>query len=365
MIKYLALVFLVIFFCSYSQKVDEGSKDNNDKLTFIFAGDVMGHSYQYKAAYDANTNTFNYDACFQAVKPYIENCDFGLVNLEVPLAGPPYSGYPNFSSPDALLDGLKFAGYNIILTANNHILDFGKPGLERTISTIKNRKMMYAGCYIDEQQRDSIYPLILEKKGLRVALLNCTYLMNTMSVTPPNRVNGLDTIEIKNDIRKAEAKGADMIIMTVHWGTEYQLEANALQMKYSRFFSRQGVDLVIGSHPHVVQNQDIVYGNDSVGTPVYYSVGNSVSNQRKPNTDGGIMVKVEIDTKTEMITSTSVIPVYIYKGTLANVYQYHLMPTEGYIQNLGKFILDEPDHSALMYFDKETKKRLYNIEIFK
>ena len=366
--KYLlVLLACILLFCSFVKKVDESSSRSkqNDRVSLIFAGDIMGHSFQYKAAYDPNTDTFNYDVCFKAVKPYLESSDFAMANLEVPLAGPPYSGYPNFSSPDALLDAMKLAGYNIILTANNHILDFGKPGLERTISTIKNRKLMYAGSYINEQQRDSIYPLILEKKGVRIALLNCTYLMNSMAVTPPNRVNGLDTIEIKNDIRRAQAKGVDLIIVTVHWGTEYQLEASAQQKEYTRFFSRQGVDLVIGSHPHVVQNEDVVFSKDSLGIPVFYSLGNSISNQRKPNTDGGIMVKVEIDAKSTMIVKSSVIPVYIHKGVLNGVYQYHLIPTTEYIQDPSKYLIDAPDQAALLFFDRETRKRLSNIEVFK
>ena len=366
--KYLlVLLACILLFCSFVKKVDESSSRSkqNDRVSLIFAGDIMGHSFQYKAAYDPNTDTFNYDVCFKAVKPYLESSDFAMANLEVPLAGPPYSGYPNFSSPDALLDAMKLAGYNIILTANNHILDFGKPGLERTISTIKNRKLMYAGSYINEQQRDSTYPLILEKKGVRIALLNCTYLMNTMAVTPPNRVNGLDTIEIKNDIRRAQAKGVDLIIVTVHWGIEYQLEASAQQKEYTRFFSRQGVNLVIGSHPHVVQNEDIVFSKDSLGVPVFYSLGNSISNQRKPNTDGGIMVKVEIDAKSAMIVKSSVIPVYIHKGLLNGVYQYHLIPTTEYIQDPSKYLIDAPDQAALLFFDRETRKRLSNIEVFK
>ena len=337
----------------------------NDRLSFIFAGDIMGHSFQYKAAYEPITDTFNYDVCFKAIKPYLENSDYAMANLEVPLAGPPYSGYPNFSSPDALLDALKNAGYNIILTANNHILDFGKPGLERTISTIKNRNLLYSGCYINEQERDSVYPLILEKKGLRVALFNCTYLMNSMSVTPPNRVNGLDTIEIRNDIRRAEAKGVDFKIVVVHWGNEYQLEASGQQQEYARFFTRQGIDLVIGSHPHVVQNKDVFLSKDSLGVPIFYSLGNSISNQRKPNTDGGVMVKVEIDTKSAMIVESSVIPVYIHKGVLNGVYQYHLIPTTEYLQNPSKYVIEEADQAALLYFDRETRKRLSNIEVFK
>jgi poly-gamma-glutamate capsule biosynthesis protein CapA/YwtB (metallophosphatase superfamily) len=361
-------VFFICLFCvlkcTFSCVLSQGlSHKTNANITLIFAGDIMGHSYQYKAAYDPKTNTFNYDVCFRGVKSLIESADYGIVNLEVPLAGPPYSGYPNFSSPDALLDALKVAGYDVILTANNHILDAGKMGLERTIHTIIDRKLLYTGSYIDKVQRDSIYPLILEKNGVRIGLLNCTFSTNNNPIIPPNKVNLLDTTEIKADILNAEAKGADILIMTVHWGKEYERDANNRQKDLVRFFSRNGVDLVIGSHPHVVQNEEHTCGNDSIYYPIYYSVGNSISNQRQAHTDGGIMVKVEIDPESKLVVNSTYIPVYIHKGVLDNVYQYHLIPTTDYLSHPERYELDDYDRRELLYFDSETRKKMNNVDI--
>lgn len=365
--KYLLLFASLFLFCSFLFNDDNVliPVSNSDTLTIIFAGDIMGHSPQFLAAYNPMTKTYNYDVCFQNVKPYIEAADIAIVNLEVPLAGTPYSGYPNFSSPDALLDGLKNAGYDVMLTANNHVLDRGKKGLERTIRTIKKRNLLFAGSYIDKLQRDSTYPILLEQKGIKIALLNCTYGTNWGVTTYPNIVNYLDTIQIKKDIKSAEAKSADVIIMTVHWGTEYELESNEIQRNLARFFARNGVDLVIGGHPHVVQNAEYICINDSLRVPVFYSLGNSISNQRSLNTDGGIMVKVEIGNLSKMILNTSFLPVYVYKGVLNAVNQYHLIPTNDFLDKPEQFNIKKADSTALIYFDTETRKRLSSIDVFK
>ncbi|MFZ4725837.1 MAG: CapA family protein [Paludibacter sp.] len=332
-------------------------------MTLLFAGDIMGHAPQFKAAYNTTLNKFNYDICFQSVKSYIKAVDIAIANLEVPLAGQPYSGYPNFSSPDALLDGLKNAGYDVILTANNHVLDRNKVGLERTINTIKNRNLLFAGSYLNQVQRDSIYPLIIDKKGLRIAILNCTYGSNQNIPPFPNLVNYIDTIQIKNDIKKATYKKADLIIMTVHWGTEYQLYANIEQRKTAQFFANNGIHLIIGSHPHVVQNAEILNGKDSIQVPVFYSLGNSISNQRNPNTDGGIMVKAEIVINSKKQIKTSYLPVYVHKGYLKGIFQYHLIPTPDYLSQPEHFKLNKTDSLSLIYFDNSTKKRLSNIDL--
>ncbi len=374
--KRLVLIFSLLFvFCSFLYNDNRLYADNQlktdhqseistaDTLSLIFAGDIMGHSPQFKAAYNPQTNTFNYNICFENVKHYIDSADYAFCNLEVPIAGKPYKGYPNFSSPDELIDGLKYAGYDVIQTANNHVVDCGKRGLERTIRIIESRNLKHMGSYINKAQRDSIYPLILEKKGVKIAFLNCTYGTNDIPTRFPNIVNYIDTIQIKNDLLKAKRENADLIVMTVHWGVENQLKSNAFQRTYARFFVRNGVNLIIGSHPHVVQNAEIQYGKDSIPVPVYYSVGNSISNQRDVNTNGGIMVKVNIDCKTKKIITTSYIPVYVYRGVLNSVYQYHLIPTTDYIKDPSRFPIGIKDSTALMYFNNETCKRLFNMEI--
>lgn len=364
--KVFILLTALFLFCSFLQKDNDFPEDFNfpedKKLVLVFTGDIMGHSPQFNAAFDSKTGKYNYETCFEQVKPYIESADFAIANLEVPLAGSPYSGYPNFSSPNALLNGLKYAGYDVILTANNHVADRGKIGIERTIKTIENRKLLRAGSYLSKLERDSIYPLILEKDSFRIALLNCTYGTNGNPVSPQNHVNMIDTLEIKQDIKRCEELCSDMVIMTIHWGNEYELSASNTQKELAQFFVRNGIDLIIGAHPHVVQNMEYM-DKDMKKIPIFYSLGNSISNQRKPHTDGGIMVRAEINTRTKKV-ETSYLPVYVHKGVLNSKYQYHLLPTINYIKSPESYRLQPKDSTALMFFDRETRKRLSNSHIW-
>lgn len=361
--KYILLVATLFFFCSFLQNSNLNSFiiPDNETISLVFAGDIMGHSPQYKAAYDYQTNSYNYDICFKFVKSSIENADFAIANLEVPIAGIPYSGYPNFSSPDALLDALKNTGFDVLLIANNHVLDRNKPGLERTIQQIKRRNLLFAGSYVDKNQRDSIYPLILESRGIKIAILNCTYGTNNINVEKPTLVNYIDSVQIINDIQKANELGANFKIMTIHWGTEYELRANETQRKLAQFFVKQGINLIVGSHPHVVQNVEFFYGKDSIPVPVFYSLGNFMSNQRKPNTDGGIILRVDIGKKSGLIVKTSVLPVYVYKGEFNKFFQFYLIPTTDYLSHPENFEISTINRSALLYFDKTTRMRLHNV----
>ena len=365
--KSVLLFASLFFFCSFIQNSNSNLlvTPDNETVSLIFAGDIMGHIPQVEAAYNPENNLFNYDVCFKWVKPYLKKSDFAIANLEVPIAGKPYSGYPAFSSPDALLDALKNAGFDLLLTGNNHVLDRGKSGLERTIRQLSKRNILFAGSYIDEIQRDSLYPVMLQCKGIKIAVLNCTYGTNGNEVQDPTLVNYIDTVEIINDINEANKLGADFKIMTVHWGTEYELQANDTQRNLAQFFVNHGINLIVGSHPHVVQNAELLNGKNNIPVPVFYSVGNFISNQRQPNSDGGIMLKVLINVKSKSVVKTTFFPVWVYRGVLNAEYQYHLIPTEDFIRNLKHFRLNEADSISLRYFDTETRKRLSNSEFLK
>jgi len=358
--KYIFLFILLFTFSSFLQEksnTDIHQQLLDEKLVLVFAGDIMGHSPHYKAAYDPIKNQFDYNPSFQHVKPYIEKADFAFANLEVTLAGKPYSGYPNFSSPDALIDAVKFAGFDAILTANNHVADRGKAGLERTVKTIGNRNLLFAGSYLTKEQRDTVYPIIIQRKGLKIAILNATYGTNLNPVYKPNIVNMLDSTEILADISRAKQHKVDLIIAVLHWGVEYELAANEQQKCFANFLRENGVNMIIGSHPHVVQNAE--YLDNTV--PVVYSLGNFISNQRKVNTNGGILLKVEISKISKHISSISYLPVFVHRGDLNGKYQYHLIPTIDFIKSPSKFKIPAPDSLDLVVFDNNTRMRMKNI----
>jgi poly-gamma-glutamate synthesis protein (capsule biosynthesis protein) len=151
--------------------------------------------------------------------------------------------------------------------------------------------------------------------------------------------------------------------MTIHWGTEYELHANEDQRKLAQFLVNHGINLIIGSHPHVVQNAEIFYSKDSIPVPVFYSLGNFISNQRKVNTNGGVLVKIEIDARSKTFKNSSFLPVYVHRGILNGEYQYHLIPTSDFVQKPSNFKILTSDSTSLTVFDKETRHRLSNINL--
>ncbi len=269
---------------------DVGSQPEKRRISLLFAGDLMQHGPQIKAALQKD-GTYNYDECFDRVKEEIERADVAIGNFEVTLGGKPYTGYPQFRAPDEYLQACIDAGFDILLTANNHCMDSYRQGLERTILTMDSMGVQHLGTYIDQAARDSTYPFLLEKNGFRIALLNFTYDTNGIAIKAPSVVNLIDTVQILADLEKARAMLPHAIIALPHWGIEYQQLPSAQQRELAQWLLDNGVDHIIGGHPHVAQPLEL--SDDSLHL-VAWSLGNVVSNQSKPNTYGGYMVRMEL-----------------------------------------------------------------------
>ena len=270
-----------------------------DTLRLLFAGDIMGHAPQITSAQLVKDKKYDYEPCFQYVKPIVSEADLAIANLELTLPGkPPYTGYPMFRSPDALADALKNTGFDVLVTANNHSNDARGSGVISTIRTLDRLKLSHTGTFASARERDTQYPLILSKNGFRLALLNYTYGTNGVPTDSPTIVNLIDKTRISADLEKAKSLKPHYIIAFMHWGLEYQLTENAEQRDLAAFLARNGADLVIGAHPHVVQpvrqEQTSTPEEPDKSVVVVYSLGNYISNQLKPHTDGGIMFEVEL-----------------------------------------------------------------------
>lgn len=268
------------------------------QLNLLIAGDLMQHGPQIKAALQPD-GSYNYDECFARVKPEIEKCDVAIANFEVTLGGKPYSGYPRFSAPDDYLQAVKDAGFDILLTANNHCLDTRRQGLERTIMMMDSLRIPHLGTYVDREEHDRHYPFLLERNGMRVVLLNFTYDTNGIAIEQPNVVNLMDTTEIALDLLKAKALEPDVIIALPHWGIEYQQLPSKEQQAMADWLLSHGVDHVVGGHPHVVQPVEL--RNDGRNL-VAWSLGNVISNQYMPNTYGGCMVRLQLTKRGDVTT---------------------------------------------------------------
>lgn len=305
-------------------------------VDLLFAGDLMQHQAQIDAARTATG--YNYDSCFTLVKPEIEKADLAVANLEVTLAGKPYKGYPQFSAPDEYLKAVKDAGFDVLVTANNHCLDGGKKGLARTISMLDSLRIPFAGTYRDATERSRRYPLLVEQNGLRIVFLNYTYGTNGLKVSPPQVVNYIDTLQIRKDIQAARRLRPDAIIALMHWGLEYKSQPEASTRQLARWLIREGVDHIIGSHPHVVQPIEVWEDEKERSRRhlVVYSLGNYISNMSKSGTDGGLMVRLQLTKKgeTTRLSNCAYSLVWVSRPVLSGKSQYRLYPAANPPQDL-------------------------------
>ena len=265
-----------------------------DSISIYFAGDIMQHEAQLKAALRADV-TYDYTGCFTQVTPEIEAADIAVCNFETTLGGAPYSGYPQFCSPDELAAAVRDAGFDIFLTANNHCLDRRTRGLVRTLDVLDSLGIPHLGTYRDLAERDSLYPYIIERNSMRIALLNYTYATNGIPVAAPCIVNYIDTTQIKADVIRARQLHADCIIACMHWGTEYRLEPDKSQKTLEEWLYSIGVDHIIGGHPHVVQPVRTLPHRYHAGSSLtVWSLGNYISNMSAPHTYQGLAVTTRL-----------------------------------------------------------------------
>jgi len=309
-----------------------------DTLTLTFVGDVMMHQTQINSG--KTPDGYLFDNCFTYISAHLSAADITIANLEVTLAGAPYSGYPQFSAPDALAEALQRAGVDVLLTANNHSCDKGKTGVERTLQVLDSLQLLHTGTYYDSLSRQKATPLLLAKNNFEVALLNYTYGTNGIPIPAPTVVNLIDTLQMLADIEQAKALQPDIIAVTLHWGDEYKLSPNKAQRDLAEFLSRNGVRLIIGAHPHVLQPIEVLHAADStVETVVAYSLGNFISNMTAANTDIGALVNIRLVKHNERVIIDHVGYTYVwtYKPQVDGKRHFYVLPAAEYEDNKDFF----------------------------
>lgn len=264
------------------------------EAVLLFAGDAMQHKAQLDAANNGD-GTYSYTECFEAVKDLVSDADFATVNLETPLGGKPYRGYPCFSAPDSYAVALVETGFDLILTANNHTLDARDRGVRRTIAALDSLAIPHIGSYLDSDTRKKEIPLIINIKGFNVGFLNYTYGTNGIKVQGDVVVDYIDKEIIATDIVATRRAGAEILCVAMHWGDEYQLLPNKSQKNLAQWLCEQGVDIIFGGHPHVIQPMELIE-NKVTGrkTALFYSLGNFISNMKTRDTRGGVISRVTL-----------------------------------------------------------------------
>ena len=277
-----------------------------NQLTLVFVGDIMQQEDQIKSAM-RDSDRFDYSGVFDLVKPEISGADLAVANLETTFGGKPYVGFPRFSSPDEWMDAIKDCGFDIITTSNNHTMDTGLEGALRTLDIIDKAQLLRLGSYRNSEEREQNYPLLVEKNGIKLCLLNFCYGTNdiegheikkkvkyTTHVPPPLVDNFIDTAVIAKDLEKAKAMKPDVIIALPHTGFEYEKIQSQLQEDLAQWLFDNGVDHVLFCHPHVVQPLEVRTFNGGQHL-VAFSLGNFISSQTPSPTNGGIIVKLTLE----------------------------------------------------------------------
>lgn len=338
------LAVLAFFNCAqnlnlYADVSDEkiSFRDSISVIEFSVVGDLMCHSVQYK--YAKTDSGYDFSDNYKFIKPYLNNADFTIGNLETTLAGKGkgYSGYPLFNTPDEYVNALKDTGFDLLITANNHSLDKWEKGLIRTIDKIEEVGLNKTGTFRSQSERDSL--VIYKKNGISFTVFAYSYGTNGIPV-PKGKdylINLIDTTLISTDIQKAKEKGVDLVIVYYHFGEEYSLEPSNFQENIVRKTIEYGADIILGSHPHVPQPVEFFKTKNAKLDSgfVAYSLGNFISNQRWRYSDGGPILNFSIikdnARDTIYLNGINVIPTWVFKGKIGSYSQYIILPSDSLI----------------------------------
>ncbi|MBJ6363607.1 CapA family protein [Paenibacillus sp. GCM10012307] len=313
-------------------------EDRTTEAVWIAAGDVMMHTPQYPGSYDSKRKRYIFDPFFEQVRPILEEGDWTIVNLEVPLGGEDlkYTGYPLFNAPPEMAEALKKSGINIVGTANNHALDRGEKGVIRTIAALKEQGLIHNGTASSQAQADQA--VIIEKNEIRMGFLAYTYGTNGIPIPEgkPYLVSLIDEQRMVEDIEKLKAEGADFITVNLHFGIEYQFQPNEEQQRIAHKLIEAGADIIAGSHPHVVQPYEVVDTVNADGSArrsvIIYSMGNFISNQQGDFKDYGVIFRIHVrkqhGTGEVEFTKIEPIPTWVYKYKQNGLNQYRILPVE-------------------------------------
>lgn len=304
------------------------------RIRIAVAGDFMCHDTQIAAALQAN-DEYDFTSCYEHIAPLIQKADFAFGNLETVLGGKreKYTGYPLFNSPDSYAFALKNAGFDALTTANNHSYDRRYLGVQRTVKVLDSLNIPHTGTTESLQERSK--PLVVSVGGIKIGIIAYTYNLN--DGPPPEQyrttVNIIDTASIRSDIASLRSlpiqDRPDIILASLHWGSEYQLKPRPDQVAFAEWLFRAGADALLGAHPHVVQTVEkrdfvrIVEGRlDTVTYPAIYSMGNFISAQRTKPRDAGMVVWLDV-AKDSITGRTKIInlgftPTYVWRPRLSS-----------------------------------------------
>ena len=319
-------------------------QDTAEPITFTLTslGDTLCHNTQYWDAYNSKTDEYDFSYVYEDIKNYTLSSDITIGSLETTFAGKEkgYSNYPTFNTPDSLATALKDIGVDVVSLAGNHALDYGYTGLCRTIDVFDNIGLSHLGTYKTAEDQEKI--LIKDVKGVKIAFINYTYGTNGIPL-PSGKdfcVNLIDKDFIKKQINQAKEQNVDMIVACMHWGTEYRTTANSEQKDLANFLFENGVDVILGNHPHVLEPMEKKTITLQDGTTkdvfVVYALGNFTADQRDEITRDSAILNLTITKNSDgkiSIDKVNYVPIYMYKNTNVSTHKFKILDIEKTIKD--------------------------------
>lgn len=319
-------------------------QDTAEPITFTLTslGDTLCHNTQYLDAYNSKIDEYDFSYVYEDIKNYTLSSDITIGSLETTFAGKEkgYSNYPTFNTPDSLATALKDIGVDVVSLAGNHALDYGYTGLCRTIDVFNNIGLSHLGTYKTAEDQEKI--LIKDVKGVKIAFINYTYGTNGIPL-PSGKdfcVNLIDKDFIKKQINQAKEQNVDMIVACMHWGTEYRTTANSEQKDLANFLFENGVDVILGNHPHVLEPMEKKTITLQDGTTkdvfVVYALGNFTADQRDEITRDSAILNLTITKNSDgkiSIDKVNYVPIYMYKNTNVSTHKFKILDIEKTIKD--------------------------------
>ena len=335
----IAFILLVFVPASQSPAVSFPKADKNaDSVitaTVSFTGDLMCHTPQYDNS-KMQDGHYDFNPSFDFVRNELRAADITIGNLELTMAGTeiPYAGYPIFNAPDSYADALKNAGFDFVVTSNNHSMDTGEKGLLRTISQLDKTGIGHTGTFGSQSDHDSVR--ILNIKGIRLGILNYTYGTNGAYPAADHRymLNVIDSNAIGKDIQAARRQGAELVLVYFHYGKENISEPTEEQKLAVEKSIGHGADIIIGGHPHVISPANYFKTRHAVLDSgfVAWSLGNFISNQYHRFTDAGLILTIKLskNRRTQKYYKPVVcyIPTWVYRATNPAMRKHIVFPAE-------------------------------------
>ena len=373
-----------------TSSIEDVSSDSTPKEPYKIAsasigstGDLLIHDPVFKGA-KQDDGSYDFTGIFSSVKPYFEQYDLMVANLEVTLAGDKkaYSGYPIFNCPDSIVDAAVFGGVDMLLTANNHTYDTGYDGLIRTMNVLKDKSVPFLGTRQSEE--DSLYT-IKEINGIKIGMVCYTYSTTTSDGRKALNGNILKTeagplvntfdynkldefyADAEGVITEMKKKGAEATIIYMHWGNEYVRKPNSYQTTMSQKICDMGYDVIVGGHPHVLEPIDTLKSENGHETVCIYSLGNTVSNQRKEkmdsdnysgHTEDGIIFGVTFDKYSDgrvVLSDVSIVPLWVDMTRINGKNQYKIIPLDTAFLEDWKTLVFTKDSFAKASYNRTMK----------